>query len=292
MNLIRKYTILVLLLMSPICYSQVSGNQVYKTNNYRNNINYKKSIISTDTTVVLSASILMNKIPDKFIITLGVNQEGKTIKECNKSINDRINKLNKSLTSIGVKENDTYIDFISSTKIYDFNISNSKAEQVEDGFEVKKNVIIKLKNIEKINELIELSAEQEIYDIIKVDYINDDIEKIYYEMYQEALSVISSRKELYLKTFNPKLNGTSRILLDNFYSLFPKTQYQTYQAFETANVTANYKNPYIKKTERINKTFFYEGTDISGYDKIINNSQVQIGIQYILEISILYNLKK
>ncbi|MCD8433529.1 SIMPL domain-containing protein [Tenacibaculum finnmarkense genomovar ulcerans] len=292
MNSSRKLTVLVLLLISSICYSQISGNQVYKKNNYGNKIDYKQSIISTDTTMVLSANVLMNKIPDRFIITLGVNQEGKTIKECNELINSRINKFKKKLTSIGVTENDTYIDFISSTKIYDFNISNSKAEQIEKGFEIKKNIIINLKKVEKVNSIIELSAEQEIYDIIKVDYINNDNEKIYYEMYQEALSIISMRKELYIKTFSPKLNGTSRIVSDNFYSISPKTQYQTYQAFETSNVSTNYKTEYIKKTERKNKSFFYEGVNFSGFDRIINGSQTQIGIQYILKISILYNLKK
>lgn len=137
-----------------------------------------------------------------------------------------------------------------------------------------------------------MSAEQNIYDIIKVDYINNDTEKIYFEMYQEALSIISRRKELYLKNFNPKLDGTSRIISDNFYSVFPKTQYQTYQAFETSNISANYKTKYIKKTERKNKTFFYEGLNLSGFDKVINGSQPQIGIQHILKISILYNIKK
>jgi len=48
----------------------------------------------------------------------------------------------------------------------------------------------------------------------------------------------------------------------------------------------------IKKLERKGKTFYYEGIPYNGFDRIINNQDPEIGIQYIMNISVKYDFKK
>jgi len=57
---------------------------------------------------------------------------------------------------------------------------------------------------------------------------------------------------------------------------------------------SNYSSGYqlVKKEERKAKTYFYEGINYSGFDKVINNANPEIGIQYILNLSVKYDLKK
>ncbi len=81
-------------------YSQISGNEVYGNANYNNNYNGpsyqsspKRTIYTTDSTLVLSANIMLNKIADSYLLTVGLNQEAKTAAECNQLMNIRISKL-------------------------------------------------------------------------------------------------------------------------------------------------------------------------------------------------------
>ena len=57
-----------------------------------------------------------------------------------------------------MKNEDIYIDFISQTKIYDYEVGENQAKQFATGYEIKKNAVIKMKNIDDIDELVELAA--------------------------------------------------------------------------------------------------------------------------------------
>lgn len=297
---------ILLILIYPITViSQISGNQVYGNSNYNNNqynnfaLNQavqKRSVQTTDSTLLISTNILLNKTADTYLITIGTNHEAKTVLECNKAINARIANLTGKLNPFGVSEEDIYIDFISQTKIYDYEIGESQAEQYESGYEIKKNIIIKIDEIEHIDQLIELASEQDIFDLIKVEYVDTDVDKTYREMYKEALAILKSRLKLYTETCDIELTGNSRIVNDNFYAVSPKTQYKSYQAFETSDLSVyrgyNYSDSYIQKETRKQRTFYYEGVPTSGFDKIINADEPKIGLQYVFSMSMLYELEK
>ena len=274
---------------------QVAGNQVYnKHHNYGNaGSAQKSSVYTTDSTMVISTKILMNKTADYYMLTIGVNQEAKNVNLCNQSINGRIQKIITGLKEMGIEEKDVYIDFITQTKIYDYETTTNTSKQYESGFEIKKNLIIKLNSLDKLNGIISLSAAQKIYDIVNLEYINDDINTTYEKMFDEALLIIESRKKKYVKVGSYSLTGTKRLVSDNFFSLYPKTQYKKFEAFESSNVSVhnrNYSQQYISKEARKHKTFYYDGSPISGFDKVINPSSPVVGIQYVLTISMIYKL--
>ena len=298
MNYSKKLILLFIATLSISASAQIGGNQVYGNSNYYNyNVatpTQKRTITSTDSTLVITTSILMNKIADHYLVSVGTNQEAKTVLECNKKINARIAALKKDVTSLEVKDSDFYVDFISQTKVYDYEVQEHSSKQLETGFEIKKNIIIRLNDIDKIDQLVELCAKQEIYDIIKVEYVDDDINASYEEMYNEAISFIESRKSMFMKTSSQKLTGGKRVVSDNFYSVYPKTQYKKYEAFESSSLsvhTKNYSSHYVQQEERKNKTFYYDGVQTSGFDKIINSSVPDIGIQYVMSVTMTFELE-
>ena len=294
---LRK-TVVVLSSMLFCCntYSQISGNQVYG-NNYSSSDRSKvlQSLKSTDSTLIISARVLLNKQPDFYFVSLGISQQGKSVKEGLTTINNRIENLSKGLNSMGIKKSDYYVDFVSQAKIYDYNVQGNKAEQFEDGFEIKKNIIIKLDNLKQFDNLILLASEQEIYDIIKVDYRNNDVNSIYKEMYNAAVKIVEDKKELYSKTNSNKEYTKQRLLSDSFYSTYPNSQYKKYQSAESSDLNylnKNYSTNYLKKELRKSTTFFYDGAEISGFDKVINATNPTVGIQYFLDISMIYEIVK
>lgn len=289
---INTLTITILLLLIQNCFSQISGNQAYKDYSYSNRSNYNQfqSFSTTDSTLVIKTKIMMNMSADFYLITLAVNEESKTLEEGLKKINSRITNFTSSLKKIKVKNNAFYIDFISQAKLYDYNINKNTARQFESGFVIKKNIIVKLNDIKKFDKLLELASQENIFDIVKVDYKNTDTKEISDKLYSEAVNIIENKKEIFIKNSSKKLNGVNRILTSNFYSVYPKTQYQKYQAVESNNISTYSKNNFIKKDAIKSNTFFYEGVPISGFDKIINNNTPEIGIQYILELSKLFEI--
>jgi len=183
-----------------LTFAQVSGNQAYG-NGYDDGRNGNKNyvILQGDSAIVISANILLNSPADVYVVTLALSQDGKTIIECNDLIKKQIDDFKSSLKKLGVTEKDMYVDFISQTKIYDYTISGKTAEQVENGFEIKKNVTIRLNNPGDFDQLMIIASQHDIYDLVKVDYIINDTRKIYTQMMTAAADIINQKKQIYLQ---------------------------------------------------------------------------------------------
>ena len=290
--------IIALLLLNVLSVSaQISGNQVYGKNNYNGN-NYNQESLPNNSKVsindnVLSVSvkILLNKKADGFVMTLGLNEEDETVAGCSKKITTRITGFIEKMKSLGVKKENVYIDFISQTKIYDFEVNGMNSEQIEKGFEIKKNIIVTTSNVNSLEKIIALASDFEIHDVIKVEYYNNETDAIHNSLFDEALVLAEAKKIRYMKAFGKRIIGTPTAT-EEFATVFPKTQYNTYQAFETAEIQTNYNNrsPYLKKIARKNKTFYYDGISSAGFDKVINPNQTEVGIQYVMTITMHYKI--
>ena len=276
--------------------AQIAGNQIYGNNGYHNSGRNQafQSVISTDSTLVVSARILVNKQPDFYMVSLGISQEAETVKKSLQSINARIEQFSSGLNALGVDKEDYYVDFISQAKIYDYQVSDQQAQQYVSGFEVKKNIMVKLNTLDQFDQLIALASEYDIYDIVKVDYRNNNIPAIYKELYSLAEKVIEEKRNIYLETNTNNKVENQHVIGERFYSVYPNTQYKKYEAFESAKLSA-YTNSYprdsIKKELRKVSTYYYEGVDVSGFDQIIESDNPTVGIQYIFNLSIFFEVE-
>ena len=292
-----NWIIVILLLTFSVSQAQISGNQIYGNNSYNGN-NYNQSnlpnnaVVSiNDNHLTVTVKLLQNKKADGFVITLGLNEEDETVSGCSKKINTRIDGFLDKIKTLGIKKENVYIDFISQTKIYDFEVSGLNSEQVDKGFEIKKNIIITTSNANSLEKLIALASDFEIHDVIKVEYYNNETDAIHNSLFDEALVLAEAKKIRYMKAFGKRIIGTPTAT-EEFATIFPKTQYNTYQAFETAEIQTNYNNrsPYLKKIARKNKTFYYDGISSAGFDKVINPNQTEVGIQYVMTITMHYKI--
>jgi len=276
--------------------AQYSGNQVYqnKASNYNRTPVETRSIYSTDSTLVITSKVLLNKSPEYYTITVGVNTIANTVAEANKTINEKIDKAINKIQKIGIIHTNIFVDFVSETKMYDHTITNNEINEVFDGFSIRKNIIVKTALLENIEKIIAACAEEEIYDIIKVDYVSKDLESINEEIFAEALKVIQNKKEKFVAHSSINLTDKYRIASESFQVYYPKNLYKQYdEAFETSLVNKYYNSSYIKKEARKERTFYYDGIETEvGVDKIIDDISPKIGIQYIIELSVVYNLNK
>lgn len=288
-----------------LAYSQEGGNQLYGNHN---SYNYKNSVSQDDIHKIIynaegvtyKINVLNNVKPDSYVVTLGLNEESLSVKDCNTKINKRLDNFKIALKKMGIKEDEIFVDFISQTKIYDYKSTSTSSQvnvnQVDKGFEIKKNIIIKLRQTDLFDKLVEMASENEIYNIIKVDYKKLDTEKVYDEMLSQANEVLKSRNKIYDKFGKRDFEEFPQVSV-NFYSIQPGKLYKSFTAFETSDVSYynNYNDSrkvFVKQEERKSKTFYYDGVAPDSFDKIINPESPIVSIQYIMEFSITYRTKK
>lgn len=283
--------ILIVLFTSFNSHSQVSGNQVYR-NQYDQVTLPRNSVLSiNDNILSVTVKILLNKKADGFVLTLGLNEESETVSSCNKKIQARISGLIEKLKILGIKKENVYIDFISQTKIYDYNVVELNAQQVDKGFEIKKNIIITTSNVNDLEKIISFASDYEIYDVIKVDYFNENSSMVHDTLFDDALVLAEAKKNKYVKSFGKRVNGTPNAT-EEFSVVFPNTQYKSYQASESVEIESNpnSRNQYLKKIARKNRTFYYDGVSHAGFDKVLNSNQTEVGIQYIISLTVSYKI--
>lgn len=269
-------------------FSQMSGNVVYRDKNYtsQNKIGFTLS----DNLLTFKVSIMVNKKADNYTISLGLNEEAATVEECNGAINKRISNFIEKLGKLGIKEKDIYVDFISQTKIYDYNLENNKAQQFEKGYEIKKNIIIATSSLKNIDNIVESASLFKIYDIIKIDYLSNGTSELYTSLLDDALKIAASKKEKYLASFNKKSIGNPTAS-GELMAYTPEMQYKNYKAYESSDVESSYgTSNYARKIARKNNTFYYDGISQSGMDKVINPAETEVGIQYVLTLNVSYKI--
>lgn len=302
----KKSLILIAILSGYLSFNmnaQIGGNQIYQNNSNNNNYNNRNynrkaveraSVYTTDSTLIITSKILLNQKSDYYLITVGVNQVGKTVVESNKKINTRIRNVKAKIKKMGIKNDDIYIDFISNTKLYDHKVVGREINEFFDGFNIRKNMIIKVNKLTDIDKIVDYCSEEEIHDIIKVDYVSKNLEIINEQLLAVAKKVMENKKKMFESNSSVKVSKVHRLTYEKFKIYYPKNLYKQYnEAFETTLVKQNYNNNYIRTSARKERTFYYDGIESEfGIDKAINNIAPVIGIQYILEIQVIYELKK
>lgn len=290
---------------SVLSLAQIGGNQVY-TNSHSSNNPYHysspkggggnvSSMQSTDRLLTITSSVLLHEVADRYLLTVGLNQEAETVLACNTAINKRIAQVLNALKKLGIKAEDTYVDFVTQTKVYDYEVGQTEAQQLERGFEIKKNINIHFEDILLMDQIVEICASQEIYDIINIEYLIDDINVIYERLFEEAMVVAEARKKTFEKFGSRSVSSKYRVVSDNFFSVFPKTQYKQYEAKESSDLNIYQSNnrytSYVRKEARKNRTFYYEGLFTGNFDKVIGMQNPQIGVQHALTLTIEYQLQ-
>ncbi|PZU82471.1 MAG: hypothetical protein DI529_14360 [Chryseobacterium sp.] len=296
--------LLASLLFSMFAKSQMSGNQIYGSNGNSYNSEGKslssnvQKIISSKNSEVYKINVLNNVKADSYVVTLGLNEEGADVKDCNSKINNRIQKFKSELQKMKIKTDNLdsfYVDFITQTKIYDYKVNQEgkdiNATQIDKGFEIKKNIIFRLDDVTKFDEIVDLASQFQIFNIIKIEYHVNNTDDIYQQMFEEAVRINDKRRNLEGK-LNDNFKETKPKISVNFYSIQPKEQYKTYQAYESSNV--NYSEDYhsdrtfVRREQRKSSTFYYDAQKSNSYDSVMNKDTSLVGLQFVMEVSFVY----
>lgn len=310
--------ILFALIASPIlCLSQAAGNWYFNQKKSGNISNFDDGIINNnaneaayyrqsqqqayypsyslnDTSFTVDAKVMMNVKADEYVIIFATSQVGETIENCHDVINKRIEAFVASLLPLSVKKEDIYVDFISQFPIFEVEVEKklfSKTyNEVPKGFEVRKNIHLRYKDSKIVEQMLIKASQNEIYDIVKVDYVINNSQAVYDSIRTVCVKIINEKAKEY-KKLGVKFDSKYQTVNDNISSTYPLDRYSTFSEF--VKYTGDQTKPGSKSLPRSNvPALYYDKKAYSGYDLVINPAVIEPVVQFTCNLTVKFVLKK
>jgi uncharacterized protein YggE len=251
----------------------------------------KEDLPPTDSSMFVDADVLINVRADEYVAVFGISQEGATVEEANQKMDAVVKTFTASLKVLHVRDSDIYVDFITQPKIYGYDVQENVAREKLAGFELKKNVSVHYSDPELLDRLVSAAAKAQIYDLIKVDYIVKDINAVQATLREEASTVIKEKLAAYEKLLGTKVKTLPEVYADRTAIYYPTQLYDSYTAAETESLTRppNLSRMTIQQARK-ERTFFFNGLDGNGYDRVIHPVLLEPPVQFTLYLKVKYDV--
>ncbi len=303
----KKYICLLLILTSSLVSAQIKGNattisrqnimsttDLGNANIYGNQVrDFRQQNLIPNPVITLDVKALNNVIADSYTAVFNVIQIGETSEETNNLMKERIAKIKSELLSKGIYEKDFVIDVISFVPVYETVVEkklfSKKYNEVPKGFELQQNIHIKFTKVNQFEKILSACADNEIYNLVKVDYFINDIQAVYKNLRIAILKVLKEKQQFYsdlgfdLKIYTPTIADTK-------YCYFPREFYKNYQAFNSISLEALNKKRGVLSAKK-QTSYYYDPISYKDYDVVINPSIVEPVIQVGMEIKLQYSPK-
>jgi uncharacterized protein YggE len=277
--------------------AQSSGNSVYsETNRAETNRKLRRGTIPLgaiplpdNTGMLIAAHVQINIKADEHVAVFGLSQEGRTIQECNQKLDPQIGTFTSELKNIGVNPDDIAIDHTTQTPTYDYQVNAKLASEKATGFIIKKTVSVHFKEKDWMNKLMAAAVKSNIYDLIKVDYLINNITGVREKLFEESTRIIKEKAGRYDKLLGLKFRSQIQIVQEQYNTIFPTESYESYTAFESGKVSESILADRNRvKEARKNETFYFNIQDTGDFDQIINPVVTDPVVQFSLYLQIKY----
>jgi hypothetical protein len=299
-------TVLVLLLLSgaDFCHAQISGNIAYsqgvpsgKAHAEQNERNKRTltehELPPSGTSMFLEANVLMNVKAAEYVAVFAIGREGDSVAECNEKMNATVQGFVADLNQLGIKDDRLFVDFVAQNKIYGFELTGDIAREKLVGFELKKNVSIRFQDHALLDKLVVAAAGREIFDLVKVDYVVEDLPRIRERVVEEAARVIEQKLARYERLLDIKRRPGTQVYAERHATYYPAQMYDSYNAYEAETIGgAFYRQRYTVQAVRKSRTFFFNGLDASGFDAVIEPVPLEPVVQFTLYLKVKYEIEQ
>jgi uncharacterized protein YggE len=287
--------VFLILLVIGLCQlsalGQVSGNRNYGDQQDRGRRTPPNTgMIGNSNQQFIEAYVLLNAAPDEFVAVFGVAQEAMTAVESNQKVNTRIEQFLTAAGRLGVNRSDTFVDFITQNRVYNYDTAgDGTIRETLSGFETKKTIAVRYKDHPLLEKLLAAAAEASIFDLIKVDYVINDMTRIRSRLFEEAVRIVKQKEENYARSMGLVMRRRT-IVQETYDTHYPAELYQTYTAFESGAVDSSYDSRTRVIRERKSSTSFLEPLDRSAFDAVINSIGIEPLVQCTLYMKVEYIL--
>jgi hypothetical protein len=297
---------MLILFISASAYTQIKGNAIsisrqnIATKDLGNGYSYGQASPSfrlqnlvPNPTITLDVKALSNIIATSYTAVFNMTQIGATSEETDKLMKERVTKVKSDLLSKGILIQDIVIDVISFVPVYETIVEkklfSKKYIEIPMGFELQQNIHIKFTQVNQFETILTSCANNEIYNLVKVDYFINNLQDVYKKLRIEILKELKEKQAFY-KNLGFDLTQYEPVIADNKYCYFPRDFYKNYQAFNSISMEALKKNRGVFKAKK-QTSYYYDPISFRDYDVVINPSIVEPVIQIGMEIKLQYTPK-
>lgn len=302
---------LPVLAIMTIIQAQHSGNQLYdQSNRYVQNKAYNQGLDLTqeyygkeyfdvdieknsDDEMIFEVNALKNVTADSYMAIFNMTQLGETAASADELMNNRFNGFKSELLTSGIAEDHIYLDMVSLIPIYEYEeekkIFSKSYNEVPAGFEMQKNIHVSFTKATMLDKILTIAAQNEIYDLVKVEYFVNGQEKIYQELQKECIAFMQAKLEAF-KSLNISFDTIYHIVSEKSAVAYPVDRYRSYQAYSGASIDALKKSSTVKKVRKP-KTMFYNKLPYHKYDIVINPGILEPAVQFTYQLKVKFVVK-
>lgn len=286
---IKHFLFLTLCLISQIFFAQHNGNANLVTTNSRahQTANYVSSIIN------LKVDVLLNAKAKTYTAVFNVSQIGETSDTADKLMSNRIEVVKKGLLALGLSKEAVHIDMISFIPVYEIEVTKklfSKTyNEVPKGFEIQKNIHINFLDNNMFDKIVTLCAQNEIYNLIKVDYFVEDLEKAYAELQTKAINILKSKKEFY-KSIGIDFENYDMVFGETRNASTPHDAYSSFTLPNSISVDAIHQKKGLTRVKKPTSVY-YNPISYKRFDAVINPTINEPVVQFTLSLQVQFTPK-
>jgi len=279
------------------CWGQVAGNVNYAQPGGRaraEQIERNKRVLTKEelppsgSSTFVEANVLMNVKADLYVAIFSITQEGANVLDCSQKMDGAIKVFSDELKLLGIGPADLFVDLVVQNKVYGYEVSGEIAREKLTGFELKKNVSVHYRSRELLDRLMLAAAKAQIFDLVKVDYIVKDTDRIQERLMDEAARIIKRKVNRYERLLGIKLAAPAQVYAERPAIHYPTDLYDSYTAYESENIDASLRQRLTTRSARKSRSFFFSGLDGSGFDQVINPLVVEPVVQFTLYLKLRY----
>jgi hypothetical protein len=279
-------------LFAQTTFAQAKGNYDYRE---LSNINFVHSVqqphmaalamLPQPGVVEFRIRGLTNCTADSYLAIFTLTQVGKSQREADELMGAKIDSVRARLKAAGA-EAELFVDMISFLPMYETDaikklFSKTTYNEIPVGFELKKNLHFRYSDPSALEQLVTICAQSEIYDLVRVDYFIDDMEKKKAEMMAKGEAMLKARIERHKVLMNEDFDDKDRQLAEGFAVYYPIEQYRTYTTYHSTTLN---KMGGETKAEQMTKAQFFLPRMSKEYDFVYNNTILEPVIQIEYEL--------
>jgi uncharacterized protein YggE len=270
--------------------------QDYNGNNQSRSMPLGDGSVRADSVFVIESRVMMNVTASSFLVQFHLTQAGETAKNCTETMDARIVAFKGELGQMGISENDIYVDMISFIPLYEYEVTkklfSKTANEVPSGFELKKNVHIRLKDDRVLDKVLAAAASHEIYDFARFEYFVPDHEAVYDSIRKVALRILKE-KTTDFKNTGLVIDPMFHTMEEATYCIFPDERYQSYAAFGSNSIGYQKKGANITVNDvRKPNSYYYDHLPFNRFDQIVNSELLEPQVQFVIVLQSKYTQRR
>ncbi len=289
----KLITIVIVSLWAMQSFAQVAGNAYFNSaaTNQIGQVRYPAVKISMSNNfssdIIISVKGMSNIKADSYVAIFHLVQVGKTVSEVNKLIDGRINLVTDSLKSN--KDVSIYVDMLTFMPVYEYEVqkklfSKNTYNEIPKGFEVKKNLHIRYKDPNDLNEIIALCAQSEIFNLVRVDLFSDSLEEKKRELMNKARKIMEEKIKNRSSMVGVDFGEADKYMSDGYVVSYPIEKYTRFQAYSSSSLDLTATG--TVKTAAKNVGMYYKPQMNKDFDFVVNPQIFEPVIQVMYEVKL------